>query len=50
MLAAIKLSKASYLLVAIICSWFEGILYCLMNGLYVAGVLKVRIQIVFIIG
>ena len=45
MLAVVKLSKAPYLLVAIISSLSEGIAYSLMNGFYVAGVLKVSKQI-----
>ena len=41
MLAVMKQSKLSCLLLAMIGSWFEGFLFCLMIGLYVTGVLKV---------
>ena len=42
MLAVVKQSKLPYLLYAVIGSWIYGFLTCLMNGLYVTGVSKVR--------
>ena len=42
MLAVVKQSKLPFLLLAIIGNWFDGFLFCLLIGLYVTGVLKVR--------
>ena len=42
MLAVMKQSKLPFLLIAMIGSWFEGFLFCLLIGLFVTGVLKVR--------
>ena len=41
MLAVVKLSKLSYLLVGMICSFLEGITICLVVAFYVTDVLKV---------